>query len=403
MQFRKQYPMRLSSRMDVLSESQTLQMAKLSRELAGKGYDVINLSLGEPDFDTPAHIKEAACKAIGDGYTHYPPVAGYADLRKAVSDKLKRENGLDFTPEEVVVSTGAKQALANLMFAVLSPGDEVLLPAPYWVSYTEMIKLAGGVIKTIPTDIKADFKITPAQLRAAITPAVRMFVYSSPSNPTGSVYTRDELAGLAEVLAGHEILVVSDEIYEHITFSGKHESIAQFPELKGKVAVVNGVSKSFAMTGWRIGYMAGPREIAAACEKIQGQFTSGASSVSQRAALAALEGGAESANRMRDIFRKRRDLLVGLLENIPGFITNTPAGAFYLFPDVRHYFGKTAEGKMIRDADDLCMYLLHDAQVAIVTGKAFGDDHCVRISYSLSEDKLEEAARRIRLSLEKLR
>lgn len=386
----------IADRVNRLSESQTIQMAKLSRELKAKGLDIIDLSLGEPDFPTPSAVKEAAKKAIDDGYTYYTPVAGYADLREAISRKFKRENNLDYSPEQIVVSTGAKHSIINVVLSLLNPGEEAIIPTPYWVSYSEMIKMAEGEIKFIKTSIDQDFKITPTQLQAALTPKSKLLIFSSPCNPTGSFYSKDELAALVKVIAQHPSLhVISDEIYEHINFDGKHESIAQFEEIKDRVITVNGVSKGFAMTGWRIGYIGAPLAIAKACDKIQGQFTSGTSSVSQRAALAALEGGLETTKEMVSVFKRRRDLVLEELRKIPNLRVNTPPGAFYVFPDVSAYFGKSFNGMTIHNADDLCTYLIQEVHVGIVTGRAFGDDHCVRISYATSTEKLQEAMRRL--------
>lgn len=393
----------LSDRINLLTESETLQMAKLSRELKAKGRDIIDLSLGEPDFDTPQFIKEAAKKAIDDGYTKYTPVAGFLDLRKAIAEKFHRENNLNYSPDQIVVSTGAKQSLANIMLVLLNPGDEVICPSPYWVSYREMLKLAGGTLVKVDAKLENDFKITPEQLKAAITSKTRIFCFSSPCNPTGAVYSKEELRALADVLALHEnIFVVSDEIYEHINFIGKHESIAQFDNMKDKTVIVNGCSKGYAMTGWRLGYIGAPKWIADACEKVQGQITSGTSSVSQRAALAALSGDLTETNKMRDAFLKRRDLVADLLKEIPGIKVNHPEGAFYFFPDVSTYFGKKYKDYIVNSADDLCMFLLNEGNVSVVTGSAFGEKKCIRISYATSEEKLTEALRRIKISLQKL-
>ncbi|MCH8903176.1 MAG: pyridoxal phosphate-dependent aminotransferase [Bacteroidetes bacterium] len=394
---------RLSNRLHSLSESQTLQMNKLSRKLKQEGHDIINLSLGEPDFPTPDHIKEGAKKAIDEDYTHYPPVAGYIELRKAIAKKFKDENGLNYTHAEVVVSTGAKQALANIMLALLNPGDEVILPAPYWVSYIEMIKLAEGKVVIIPTKIENDFKLDLDDLEAAITKKTKIFIMCSPSNPTGTVYDKGELRKIAEILARYpDITIVSDEIYEHITFKEKHESIAQFDIVKESTVVVNGVSKGYAMTGWRIGYIGAPLPIAKACEKIQGQITSGASSISQRAAIVALSSGLEDSKKMCAAFKRRRDLILELIKEIPGIRTDIPEGAFYIFPDISYYFGKSVDDLTIKNSNDFCMYLLNEANVAIVTGAAFGDDNCVRISYSASAKEITEAMSRIKTALNKL-
>lgn len=394
---------RLSDRINSLEESQTIGMAQKSRELAAKGIDVISLSLGEPDFPTPTHIKDAAKKAIDDGFTFYPPIAGFPDLRQAISEKFARENNLTYKPEQIVVSTGAKQAIANVVLSLINPGDEVIVPQPYWVSYVEIIKLAEGAPVLVDADIAHDFKITAAQLEAAITPKTRLFIFSSPCNPTGSVYTADELASLVKVFEKYpNIIIMSDEIYEHINFVDKHVSIAEFESVKERVVVVNGVSKGYSMTGWRIGYIGAPLWIAKACDKMQGQFTSGASSVSQKAALAAISGTQQPTVDMQKAFLHRRDLVLGLLKEIQGFRTQVPQGAFYVFPDVSAYLGKSFNGVAINTTADLCMYLLNEAHVAIVTGEAFGAPNCVRISYATSEDKLTEACKRIKEALLKL-
>jgi aspartate aminotransferase len=393
----------LAERIAQLTESETLQMAKLSRELKAQGKDIIDLSLGEPDFDTPAFIKEAAKKAIDDGYTKYTPVAGYLELRQAISAKLLRDNGLHYSPDEIVVSTGAKQSIANVVMVMVNPGDEVIIPAPYWVSYREIVKLAEGKFVVVPTSIENEFKITPQQLEAAITAKTKLFIFSSPCNPTGTVYTHKELKALAEVFAKYpNIYIISDEIYEYINFVGKHESIAQFSELKDRVIVVNGCSKGYAMTGWRIGYIASSAQIAKACDKMQGQITSGTSAVSQRAALAALSGPLDETQKMRNAFLKRRDLVLHKLKQIPGIRPNQPGGAFYVFPDVSFYFGKSFGNYKINTADDLCMYLIHEAGVSLVTGNAFGDANCIRVSYATSEEKLIIALDRISAALSKL-
>lgn len=396
--------MELAQRLDRIAESQTIQMSKLSRELKAKGIDVIDLSIGEPDFDTPQHIKDAAKRAIDEGYTHYTPVAGYADLRQAVVQKLKRDNGLDYTPEQIVVSTGAKQSIANVMLSILNPGDEVLIPTPYWVSYSEIVKLAEGEVRFIPASLDNAYKVTPAQLEAAITPKTRLIIYSSPCNPTGALYNREELAALAEVFKKHpKIFIISDEIYEYINYVGKHESIAQFDFLKDRVIIVNGLSKGFAMTGWRLGYIAAPVAIAKACDKIQSQVTSGTCSITQRAAITALKGDLTPSLEMVEAFRKRRDYMVKAFKETPGFILNEPPGAFYVFPKINSYFGKSDGETTIRDADDFSMYLLHNAHVSSVTGIAFGDPDCVRFSYAASLEKLQEGVKRIREALEKLK
>ena len=375
----------------------------MGRELAAKGVDVINLSFGEPDFHTPKHIKEAAKRAIDEDYTYYTPVPGYPELRKAIVAKLKNENNLDYTFDQIVVGTGAKQAIANAVLCIINPGDEVIVPTPYWVSYSEVIKLAEGVSVFIDTTVEQAFKITPQQLEAAITPKTKLFMFSSPCNPTGSVYTKGELADLVKVFEKYpDVYILSDEIYEHINFVEKHESIAQFPSIKERVILINGFSKAFAMTGWRIGYLAASKEIASACEKMQGQITSGTCSITQRAGIAAYEGGLETVLAMQKEFLKRRNLVFDLLKEIPGLKTNLPQGAFYFFPDVTYYFGKSYKDETIRTASDLCNFILANAHVAIVTGEAFGDAKSVRISYAASEEKLIEAMKRIREALGKL-
>lgn len=394
----------LSHRVLSLSESQTIGMSKLSRELSSKGVDVINLSLGEPDFVTPVHIRTAAKKAIDDGFTFYPPIAGFAELRKAVSEKFKRENNLDYKPDQVIVSTGAKQSIANVVLSVIDEGDEVIIPMPYWVSYIEIVKLAGGKTVSVNTTIKDDFKMTPAQLEAAITPKTKMFIFSSPCNPTGTVYTKDELKALAEVLVKHpRIIIMSDEIYEHINFQGGHQSIAQFDFIKDQVVIVNGVSKGYAMTGWRIGYIGAPKYIAEACDKMQGQFTSAASSIAQKAAEAALTESNAPTLEMQAAFLRRRNLVLGLMKDIPGWIINEPKGAFYVFPDISYYFGKKDGESVIKNSTDLCMYLLHKGHVSLVTGEAFGAPNCLRFSYAASDEKLIEAIKRIKAALANLK
>lgn len=394
----------LSDRVKLLNESATLKMAKMSRELASKGVDVINFNLGEPDFDTPTHIKESAKKAIDDNYSHYTPVAGFPELRKAIAAKLKRDNGLNYLPEEIVVSTGAKQSIFNIICSVINPGDEVLVPVPYWVSYHDMIRLAGGVPVFLDTDKKNDFKVTASQVEKAMNARTRMFLFSSPCNPTGTVYSKDELESLAHVFAKNQnVVVVSDEIYELINFTGSHESIAQFEIIRDQTVIVNGLSKSFAMTGWRIGYIAGPKWISEACEKIQGQVTSGTSSISQRAAITALTDGNSSAAEMNKAFHQRRDLFVELLEDIEGLSFNVPAGAFYLFPDVSRYFGKSANGFTITSSADLAMYLLEQAHVSVVSGDAFGAAQCIRISFATSEEKIREGMKRMKNFLHQLK
>ena len=397
----------LSNRIQYLSESETLAMSRKSRELKAEGHDVINLSLGEPDFHTPDYIKRSAKEALDQNYTFYSPVAGYEDLRKAICVKLKRDNNLDFESNQIVVSTGAKQSIANVVLSLVNPGDEVLLPAPYWVSYKEIVKVAEGKSVFIPASIDHEFKVTPGQIEAAITPKTRLLIFSSPCNPTGSVYTRDELKAIAEVIAKHPgIYIIADEIYEHINFVGKHESIGQFGFIKDRLIIINGVSKGFAMTGWRIGYLAAPLEIAKACDKLQGQFTSGASTIAQRGALTAVLNDPKTSpdlKEMQQAFRERRDLLMSLLSDIPGMILNHPDGAFYLFPDISYYFGKSDKNLRISNSNDLCMYLLNKVFVAVVPGDAFGDPHCLRISYATSKDKLTEAVKRIKSALADLK
>lgn len=397
----------LSDRITRLSESETLAMTRRSRELREQGFDVINLSIGQPDYNTPEYIKEAAREALDQNFTFYPPVNGYADLRKAIAMKLKRDNNLEYSPEQIVVSTGAKQALANTMLSLVNPGDEVLVPAPYWVSYREIVKLAEGTSVVIPAGVETDFKVTPEQVENAITAKTKVFIFSSPCNPTGSVYSHDELAALARVFERHpRVFIISDEIYELINFKGKHESIARFDSIKERVILINGVSKGFAMTGWRLGYCAASLEIAKACDKIQGQFTSGASSIAQRAAIAAVltnPSESEELQGMIATFRKRRDLFLELIREIPGFVTNVPDGAFYFFPDVTYYFGKSNSHVTIRNSTDLCNYLLDHAHVALVPGEAFGNPDCIRLSYATAENELTEAARRIKECLSDLK
>lgn len=394
---------KLSQRINALSESQTIAMARRSRELQAQGIDIISLSLGEPDLNVADHVKAAAKQAIDDNYSHYPPVAGYPDLRKAISDKFREQNGLEYSPEQIVVSTGAKQSLANVVLSLVDPEDEVIILAPYWVSYLELVKLAEGKPIIVSADISTDFKVSAAQLDNAITDDTRLIMFSSPSNPTGSFYTKAELAAFAKVIARYpNVIVVSDEIYEHINFDGKHESMAQFPEIYGQVVTVNGVSKAYAMTGYRIGYIGAPLWIAKACDKMQGQFTSAASSIAQRATIAALATPQKELDAMRDLFRTRRDLVVGLFGNIEGFRLNMPGGAFYLFPEVTALFGHSFNGHHVNDANDLCMYFLNECHVAMVPGEAFGAPGYVRMSYATSEDQLKEAARRIRIGVEKL-
>lgn len=394
---------KLSDRIVNLNESDTLKMAALARQLQTQGVKVINLSLGEPDFDTPDHIKAAAKQAIDDNYSHYTPVSGYLDVRQAIVQKLKRDNGLDYTPDQIVISTGAKQSIANVVLCLVNPGEEVLLPSPYWVSYAAQVELAEGISTEIPASLENGFKITAEQLEEAIKPNTKLIIFSSPCNPTGAVYSKEELRGLAEVIARHENLyVVADEIYEYINYVGKHESLAQFDFVKDRVITVNGLSKGFAMTGWRLGYIAAPLSIAKACDKMQGQFTSATCSIAQRAAIAALTGDLTPTFAMRDAFKKRRDLMLELLKEIPGFITDIPDGAFYVFPDVSYYLGKTDGETVITNTDDLSMYLLHKAHVSTVNGQAFGNENCIRISYATSEENIREACQRMKTQLARL-
>jgi len=394
----------LSDKVNLISESQTIAMARKSRELKAQGIDIISLSLGEPDFKTPDVIKEAAIKAINDDYTYYTHVSGYVELREAIAHKFKRDNGLDYTADDIVVSTGAKQSIANAVLCLINPGDEVIIPAPFWVSYLEILKLAGGVPVIIDTTIENDFKITAEELKAHITPKTRMMMFSTPCNPTGSVYSKAELRAIADVVKQHdELYIMSDEIYEHINFVGGHESMAQFPDIKDRVITINGVSKGFAMTGWRGGIMAAPKWIAQACDKMQGQFTSGTCSITQKAMHAAMLLPAESTHYMRDAFLKRRNLVLELMKDIPGLKTNVPDGAFYVYPEVSALFGKSYNGFTIKNATDLSMYLLDVAHVALVPGAAFGDDKYIRFSYATSEDKLTEALKRMKEAIEKLK
>jgi len=387
----------LSERINNMSTSATLAMAAKARELRNEGKDIIGLSLGEPDFNIPDFIKEAAKQAVDDNYSSYSPVDGYADLKKAISNKFKRDNNLEYGPNQIVVSTGAKQSLANVAMCLLNQGDEVILPAPYWVSYRDIVKLAEGVPVEVPTSIETDFKMTPEQLEAAITPKTKMMWFSSPCNPSGSVYSLAELEGLAEVLRKHpDIFIVSDEIYEHINFRSGHVSIAGIEGMYDRTITVNGVSKAFAMTGWRIGYIGAAEWIAKACTKFQGQMTSGANAIGQRAAITALEASVDKIQFMIDKFHERRDLILKLLGEIEGFNLNVPEGAFYVFPDVSYFFGKTLQGTTIDNASDFALYLLEKANVATVTGEAFGSPNCIRISYAASEDEIREAVKRIK-------
>lgn len=395
---------KLSQRIERLSESATIAMARRSRELEAEGRDIINLSLGEPDFDTPEPIKEAAKRAIDENYSHYMPVNGYAELREAISKKFERDNGLAYTPEEIVVSTGAKQSIANAVLSLVDPGDEVILPAPYWVTYHEIVKMAEGVPKILPTSVENDYKITPDQLQGALTEKTKLFLFSSPCNPSGSVYSPEELRALGEILLEkEELYAISDEIYELIDFKEEHASMANVPGMKERTITVNGVSKGFAMTGWRIGYMAAPEWIAKACTKLQGQFTSGASSIAQKAAEAAVSSDPELTSSMRKAFLARRDLVLDRLSENDGMKLNRPEGAFYVFPNVTNYFGCKHEGGTIDDATDLSMYLLEASNVATVTGEAFGAPDCLRLSYAASESQLEKGLERIGNALSKLK
>ena len=394
----------LSDRLLAMNESATIVMAKKARELMAKGIDVINLSFGEPDFQTPQYIKDAAKQALDDGFTFYTPVPGIPELRQAICDKFKRDNQLDFLPNQIVVSTGAKQALANAVLSLVNPGDEVIVFAPYWVSYEEMVKLAEGVPVTLVGTRANDYKVTAAQLEAAITPRTKLMMYSSPCNPTGSVFSREELGEIAAVLARHpQVYALADEIYEYINFVGEHASLANFDEIKDRVITVNGFSKGYAMTGWRLGYLAARQDIAAACEKMQSQITSGTCSITQRAGLAALRGGRASADEMVAAYRRLRDLVLDIVKDIPGFNTPTPSGAFYIFPEVSAYFGRTApDGSILQNSSELALYLLNDAHVSAVSGDAFGAAECMRFSTAAADDKLVEAFRRIKASLAKL-
>lgn len=379
-------------------------MAKLSRELKAQGNNIIDLSLGEPDFKTPKHICDAATRAMEEGYTKYTPVAGIPELRAAICHKLKRDNNLDYTPEETLVSTGAKQSLANVILSLINPGDEVIIPTPYWVTYSALVQLSEGKSVFIPCGIDTDFKLTPDRLEAAITPKTKAFVFSSPCNPTGTVYTREELAGLAAVFARYpQITIISDEIYEYINYSGQHESIAQFPELREQVVIVNGMSKGFAMTGWRLGYIAAPKALINACDKLQSQFTSGTSSIAQRASITALESDLGPTHEMTKAFHERRDFVINALSEMPGVKINMPKGAFYAFPDISAFFGKSDGDMVIGNDEDLSMYLLHKANVTTVNGEAFGAPNCIRISFATSMDNLKEAMQRIATALGKLK
>ncbi len=393
----------LSARLSALSPSETFAMAQKSNELKAQGVDVINMSVGEPDFFTPDHIKEAAKKAVDDNFSFYSPVAGFPDLKKAICDKLKKENELEYTPAQIVVSGGAKQSICNVILSIIDKDDEVIIPSPYWVSYPEMVKLAEGKPVYVHAGIEQDFKITPQQLEEAISPNTKALILCSPSNPTGSVYTKDELAALAAVIEKHHNLyVIADEIYEHINYIGEHESIAQFTKIFDRVVIVNGVSKGYAMTGWRIGWIAAPQWIASACSMLQGQYTSGPSSISQKAALAAYTGDQSCVSEMRAAFERRRNLVVELLKEIPGLNVNNPMGAFYIFPECKSYLGKSFNGKTVETATDVAMYILENAHVACVGGDAFGAPGCIRISYATSDENIKKAIARIKEALSKL-
>ncbi len=407
----------LSNRILAMGESETLAMTQIARDLKAQGKDIISLSIGEPDFNTPDEVKEYAKQAIDDNYTHYPPVPGYADLLKAISHKFKRDNNLDYDSNQIVVSTGGKQAIYQVVMSLVNPGDEVIIPVPYWVSYREIAKVAGGECVYVPAKLENDFKITAEQLKAAITEKTKLIMFSSPSNPTGMLYSKEELRSLAEVVKEHpQVVVMADEIYEHINFQGKHESIAQFDFIKDQVVTVNGVAKGFAMTGWRIGFIGAPVKIAKACKKLQGQVTSATCSIAQRATIKAMEMDPTTSKDiidMRNTFKARRDMVFALLNEIPGFRQRLPQGAFYFFPDVSALYGKnvpadsqfaaTYNKTTIENSTDLCMYLLYDANVALVQGSAFGDDNCIRLSYATSEDNLREACRRIKAAVEAMR
>ena len=396
--------MQLSSLLQRFNEPETLKMAKLGRELRAQGLDITDLSLGEPDFDTPDHIKAAAKKAIDDNYSHYTPVAGYLDLREAVCFKLKRDNNLDYTPDQIVVSTGAKQSIANTVMSIVDTGDEVIIPTPFWVTYSEIVRMTGGEVKTVKTSIENGYKITAAQLEEAITAKTKLFMFSSPCNPSVAVYSKAELSALAGVFKKHpHVFIMSDEIYEYINFEGKNESIAQFDFIKDRVIIINGLSKGYAMTGWRLGYIAANATVAKACEKIQGQITSGANAVTQRAAITALTTDMKPTAMMVAEFTKRRKRVMELLATIPGVVCSEPDGAFYVFPNVSHFFGKADGDDRIENADDLCMYLLNKAHVSTVTGRAFGEPNCIRISFANSMENIEKGFTKIKDSLAKLK
>ena len=394
----------LSARVNSLSPSATVAMNQKSRDLQAQGIDVINLSVGEPDFFTPDHIKDAAKKAIDDNFSFYPPVVGYPDLRKAISEKFRRENNLEFPPENIIVSCGAKHSLTNALMVLVDKGDEVIIPAPFWVSYLELVKLCEGVPVIIKAGFEADFKITPGQLEKAITPKTKAFLICSPSNPTGAIYSKDELKALEEVLVRHEkIMIISDEIYEHINYVGGHESIAQFASLKDRCVVINGVSKAYAMTGWRIGYMGAPAWVIKACDKLQGQTTTGATTIAQKASVAALNSDQSCVKAMNDAFKRRKDLMVRLIRELPGLEVYDPEGAFYVFPKIDYYFGKSFEGHIINSSNDLCLYLLEKAHIAMVPGEAFGDPQCLRISFANSDENLIKSMQRMKDALARLK
>ncbi len=393
----------LSDRLLAMEESATIAMSRISRELKAAGKDVISLSLGEPDFFTPEFIKDAAKEALDQNYTMYTPVAGYDDLRESISLKFKRDNGLDYSKDQIVVSTGAKQSIANAVLSCINPGDEVIIPAPYWVSYIEIVKVAEGIPVIVHAGIETDFKITAKQFEEAITPKTKMMIFSSPCNPTGSLYSQEELRGLADVLVKNpSVVVIADEIYEHINFVGKHQSLAQFPEIFDQVITVNGVSKAWAMTGWRLGYIGASKLIADACNKVQGQFTSATCSIAQRASIAAMKADPAVLQDMIKAFKSRRDLVLGMLKEMPGVKANTPEGAFYIFPDISYFIGKKYKDTTITSAHDLCLYLLSEAMVALVSGESFGANNCIRISYAASEETLVKAMTRVKEALAKL-
>ncbi len=393
----------LSDRLLAMEESATIAMSRISRELKAAGKDVISLSLGEPDFFTPDFIKDAAKEALDQNYTMYTPVAGYDDLRESISFKFKRDNGLDYSKDQIVVSTGAKQSIANAVLSCINPGDEVIIPAPYWVSYIEIVKVAEGIPVIVHAGIESDFKITAKQFEEAITPKTKMMIFSSPCNPTGSLYSQEELRGLADVLVKNpSVVVIADEIYEHINFVGKHQSLAQFPEIFDQVITVNGVSKAWAMTGWRLGYIGASKLIADACNKVQGQFTSATCSIAQRASIAAMKADPAVLQDMIKAFKSRRDLVIGMLKEMPGVKANTPEGAFYIFPDISYFIGKKYNDTTISSAHDLCLYLLSEAMVALVSGESFGANNCIRISYAASEETLVKAMTRVKEALAKL-